>query len=77
MRNGGVREGLPFWTESRIALRRLRGRFRLSFRRALYGRWTYADKIHVSRKYPVWAVLKNLREFNAALNDEYGDSESG
>lgn len=25
----------------------------------------------------VWAVLKNLRELNAALNDEYSDSESG
>jgi len=25
----------------------------------------------------VWAILKNLRELNAALNDEYGDSESG
>ena len=25
----------------------------------------------------VWAVLKNLRELNGALNDEYGDSESG
>lgn len=25
----------------------------------------------------VWAVLKNLRELNAALNDEYGDAESG
>lgn len=25
----------------------------------------------------VWAVLKNLRELNAALNDEYGDSDSG
>jgi protein-S-isoprenylcysteine O-methyltransferase Ste14 len=25
----------------------------------------------------VWAVLKNLRELNAALNDEYEDSDSG
>jgi hypothetical protein len=25
----------------------------------------------------VWVVLKNLRELNAALNDEYGDVESG
>jgi len=25
----------------------------------------------------VWAVLKNLRELNGALNDEYGESESG
>jgi len=25
----------------------------------------------------VWAVLKNLRELNATLNDEYGDAKSG
>jgi hypothetical protein len=25
----------------------------------------------------LWAVLKNLRELNAALNDEYSDDENG
>ncbi len=25
----------------------------------------------------VWDVSRNLRELNAALNDEYGDSEGG
>jgi hypothetical protein len=25
----------------------------------------------------VWAVLKNLRELNAALNDDYSDSDEG
>jgi hypothetical protein len=25
----------------------------------------------------VWAILENLRKLNAALNDEYSDSERG
>ncbi len=45
------RRVFPFWTESRTALRSLRGWFRLSFR-PLFGQWTYVDKLRVSRKYP-------------------------